>query len=195
MPKGIPKSGFNSSRFKKGVHPWNYGKKTPGVGGQKKGCKTWSKGLTIKDDRIKNFILAGAKARKGKLAWNSGKKGLQQGTWKNKHLPDEMKKQISKTLTGKYIGENACNWKGGKSTELYGTEWNIRLKRIIRDRDHNTCQLCGKYKSELSEELTVHHIDYDKKNNTVDNLISLCRKCHMRTNGRRDYWYNFFRNI
>ena len=36
--------------------------------------------------------------------------------------------------------------------------------------------------------LVVHHIDYNKKNCNIDNLITLCSKCHGRTNFNRDHW-------
>jgi 5-methylcytosine-specific restriction endonuclease McrA len=34
----------------------------------------------------------------------------------------------------------------------------------------------------------IHHIDYDKKNIKIENLISLCQSCHMKTNYNRKYW-------
>jgi hypothetical protein len=36
--------------------------------------------------------------------------------------------------------------------------------------------------------LPIHHIDYNKKNNKSDNLISLCFQDHSRTNYNRPYW-------
>ena len=39
-----------------------------------------------------------------------------------------------------------------------------------------------------------NHIDYNKLNCNPNNLISLCRKCHMKTNSNRDYWINYFKN-
>ena len=46
----------------------------------------------------------------------------------------------------------------------------------------------------IKRKLDVHHIDYDKKNNDPKNLISLCRKCHMKTNKNRKYWTKYFQN-
>jgi len=37
-----------------------------------------------------------------------------------------------------------------------------------------------------------HHIDFNKKNNNPNNLISLCRSCHGQTNFNRDNWINYF---
>jgi len=88
--------------------------------------------------------------------------------------------------------ENHPRWLGGKSFEPYPIIFNNKLKKIIRKRDNNICQLCGLKK--LNYKLSVHHIDYDKKNCLVDNLISLCRKCHSKVNADRIFWSTFFKN-
>lgn len=50
-----------------------------------------------------------------------------------------------------------------------------RIKAL--ERDLHSCKDCGSKKN-----LTVHHIDktgqYKNPNNNMDNLITLCRKCH-----------------
>ena len=42
------------------------------------------------------------------------------------------------------------------------------------------CELCGSMKS-----IDVHHKDHDYKNNTPENIMVLCRSCHMKIH--RDY--------
>jgi len=37
------------------------------------------------------------------------------------------------------------------------------------------------------------HIDYNKKNCISENLITLCTKCHAKTNQKRDYWIVYFK--
>ena len=37
-----------------------------------------------------------------------------------------------------------------------------------------------------------NHIDYDKKNCNSDNLITLCRSCHRKTNFNRENWIKYF---
>lgn len=62
--------------------------------------------------------------------------------------------------------------------ERFGTE-----RFIILERDNYKCRSCGS-----KENLEVHHIDGNgskikersKKNNLLENLIILCRKCHRR---------------
>jgi 5-methylcytosine-specific restriction endonuclease McrA len=84
------------------------------------------------------------------------------------------------------LGEKNPLWRGGRSFKPYTTDWTETLKRSIRERDHYTCQLCGEIQSK--EALSIHHIDYDKQNCNPNNLISLCRTCHLKTNHNREYW-------
>ena len=89
-------------------------------------------------------------------------------------------------------GENNGNYKNGKSKEPYSLAFTEKLKRQIRERDDYTCQLCGKIQEDNNKALDVHHIDYNKKNCSEDNLISLCIFCHGKTNGNRKYWSDYF---
>ncbi|MCK9370949.1 NUMOD3 domain-containing DNA-binding protein [Candidatus Dojkabacteria bacterium] len=109
--------------------------------------------------------------------------------WLGKHLSDEHKKKLS-VKSSQRVGEKASNWKGGKSFEPYSVDWNNTLKRSIRERDKYICQLCTLPQGD--EALSVHHIDYNKLNCNPTNLITLCRSCHTKTNGKRDYWTNYF---
>jgi 5-methylcytosine-specific restriction endonuclease McrA len=54
-------------------------------------------------------------------------------------------------------------------------------------RHKASCQVCGKEPA-----IYCHHIDYDKQNCNLNNLITLCSKCHSRTNHDREYWIDFF---
>ena len=75
----------------------------------------------------------------------------------------------------------------GENSE-YGKEFTNQLKEQVRFRDKYKCKLCGCSQLENGKKLDVHHIDYDKKNNNPINLISLCVKCHRKTNWNREYW-------
>jgi 5-methylcytosine-specific restriction endonuclease McrA len=86
------------------------------------------------------------------------------------------------------------NWRGGISKLPYGFEFNKKLKQQIKERDNFTCQLC---KDEILHNtqkkfLTIHHIDYDKKNNVSNNLIALCNFCNLSVNKDRTDWTKFF---
>jgi hypothetical protein len=108
-------------------------------------------------------------------------------------LTEEHKKKIG--LSNK--GEKSGNWLGGKSFELYGSDWTEDLKESIRKRDKYICQMegCGKRQNELNsfhKKHDVHHIDYDKQNLNPENLITLCKICHRKTNFNRGKWIKYF---
>jgi hypothetical protein len=96
---------------------------------------------------------------------------------------------------GKMSGEQNPNWAGGKSFEEYGIGFDNHLKEQVRCRDKYKCQVCGCSQLENYRQLDVHHKDYNKKNNIISNLISLCHKCHLKTNYNRPYWTQYFNNI
>lgn len=92
----------------------------------------------------------------------------------------------------KISGENSYLWKGGIGHLPYPFEFNKELKESIRERDNNTCQLCGKTKEENGKNLAVHHIDYVKENLDTNNLLTLCNSCNPKVNVRREFWTEFF---
>lgn len=91
-------------------------------------------------------------------------------------------------------GELSPTWQGGVSFEPYGLEFNKELKKYIKQRDMNTCQTPNCMNI---ERLHIHHIDYNKKNNNVDNLITLCINCHTKTNGKnnREFYTNYYSEV
>jgi hypothetical protein len=111
--------------------------------------------------------------------------------WKENKEYRELMIKIGKQRTG----ELSSNWRGGKSFEPYCPNFNEQIKAKIRTRDNFICQLCGIPELECYENLHIHHIDYNKKNSNENNLISLCRKCHVRTNFRREYWIKTFNQM
>jgi len=111
---------------------------------------------------------------RGRTPWNKGKKtGL-----------------VPKTAFKP--GDKHSQWQGGISFEPYGIEFNSKLKKQIRKRDNYSCQECGYTEKKLGYILSIHHIDYDKKNCEENNLISLCNNCHSQTNFNRNDWTNYF---
>ena len=135
-----------------------------------------------------------------------------------KSIPDRVRKQISETLKGEYIGKlnpfygkkhsdstkikwletnrqfgkKNHRWLGGKSVEPYCDVWRDKeYKRDIRNRDGNMC--LNPYCSAINScNLVIHHIDYDKKNCRPDNLITICNSCNSSANKDRCWhmaWY------
>jgi len=158
----------------------------------KKGKITWIKGKHHTEE-TKNKI---SQSLMGNIAWNKGIKGEKSHSY-GKIFSEERKKRISQNKKGKYIGEKNWNWKGGISDYPYPEDWTETLRKSIRERDNYTCQLCGIHQDELegwNKQLDCHHIDYNKNNLNPDNLISLCRQCHQKTNFNREYWIEYFNN-
>lgn len=94
--------------------------------------------------------------------------------------------------------KNNPNWKGGIGRLPYNHNF-YKLRPVIWKRDNYTCQKCGikieTYLAEFKALLTVHHIDYNKLNDVLTNLITLCRNCNSEVNGNRDFWYAYFTYI
>ncbi len=90
-------------------------------------------------------------------------------------------------------GPNNHNWRGGRSREPYSPEFSQSLRKKILDRDDHLCQMPDCYLPENGKKHDVHHIDYDKKNCTLVNLITLCRSHNIKVNhGDRERWTEYF---
>lgn len=87
--------------------------------------------------------------------------------------------------------EHPC-WQGG-TIKYRGPNW-LEQRRKARKRDQYRCRYCGITQKNLGRALDVHHIrpfrdfgyipgknDHYIQANHLDNLISLCRSCHKRT--------------
>jgi hypothetical protein len=102
-----------------------------------------------------------SKSMKGKSAWNKGLRGFNCG---NKN--------------GWYgRGREHPLYKDGLGHQNYSLEFN-RNREIARNRDGYKCASCGIPQEEFIRRLNVHHIDENKHNNNLNNLTTLCYKCH-----------------
>ena len=171
-----------------------------------------SKGQFVKNHEVlKKWRDGWRKAFKGKhhspktefKVGNHPKTELKNGhkLWVGKKHKQESKDKMSVSQLKRFEDpRNHPNYMGGKSFEPYGIEFNNRLKENIRKRDCYRCQQCFRHQDELyyksgkKYSLIVHHIDYNKQNNSPENLISLCHSCHLQTNYERKDWTNYFNN-
>lgn len=64
-------------------------------------------------------------------------------------------------------------WKGNEIKQKSG-----RSRALRRFPKIGSCLGCGRKKAER------HHVDGDTRNNDPSNIIALCRRCHMRADGR-----------
>ena len=88
-------------------------------------------------------------------------------------------------------GPGHHNWQGGKSFEVYCSEWKDKeYKKEIRERDGQIC--INPYCSKTDKRLSIHHIDYNKKNCRPSNLVTVCGSCNSKANYDREWhmaWY------
>jgi hypothetical protein len=139
---------------------------------KKNGFIPWNKGLTTDTDvRVKK----NEKNRRKVRTYKTGPQG-----W---HHTDEFKRRQSLNHGGTGVPyEN----------NEYGADFDTSLKEQVRFRDKYKCRICGCSQLENGRQLDVHHIDYDKTYNKIDNLISLCHGCHTKTNVNREHWILYF---
>ena len=167
------------------------------VGETMLGRTSWNKGLTKEDNDSVMAISfkktghtcpdvtkeAVSKAHKGVTPWN---KGVQ--------CSEETRRKISES-NKRNTGKDASNWKGGISFEPYCPLFNNNLKERVREYFNRHCYLCNMREDDNGSKLCVHHANYDKMvccNDVKPLFVPLCRSCHTRTNGNREFWEEYF---
>ncbi len=80
--------------------------------------------------------------------------------------------------------EQQKEWVNGTS---YEGQFTYTLRSQVWERDFNRCQDCHRkvYAGERSG--VVHHVDFDKGHNELENLVLLCRSCHIGRHSRGDH--------
>ncbi len=178
--------------------------------GWTKGKAAWNKGLTKENDsRVKKTSVSlkcRPSSRKGKnyeeiygiekakeISLRIGKSNsialLGNTSW-SKGLTKETDSRILARPNQK--GEKSPGWRGGISKEPYPFEFDKELRELVKQRDNYTCQLCNTPECECLLPLGCHHINYNKRDCSPRNLITLCRKCNSKVNGNRKYWEEYF---
>ena len=90
------------------------------------------------------------------------------------------------------MGENNPAFNNWSSLLPYGKEFNKKLKQFIKDLFFSKCFECGYSEEQLEYKLAIHHIDFDKYNNKIKNLIPLCKSCHTKTLFNREQWIKYY---
>jgi len=155
----------------KGKPAWNKGKHLVTRGSFKKGHIPWNKGLSF-----------GGMSGKTQTNYQKNKVSNFMYDWWDKH-PEQREKNRSwmyEVITDKT--PNICI-----SPEEERKFQSVR-RRILK-HDEYICQLCG------GRGNTVHHIDYNRTNNVLLNLITLCGRCNTKVNKNRDFWKNYFSDM
>lgn len=103
-------------------------------------------------------------------------------------------KQISATARGIKVKD----WRKFKFSRYDNKVKDKEMIKIFKEqilkRDKNRCIVC-KTKNNNDKSMISHHIDYNLKNNIMQNGATLCSKCHGATTWNRKYWIEFLRNI
>jgi len=82
-----------------------------------------------------------------------------------------MRKDLREMHKKIMTGEGNPRWNNGVSE--YPNHILLKKRRIeVLKKSKGKCEICGKPAN------LVHHIDGDKSNHSIDNLIALCRNCH-----------------
>ena len=137
--------------------------------------------------------------KKGCVSLRKGKPS----TMKGKHHREETKQKIRIAHIGKMSplrgrclsevvkhkmseaqrGSKGSGWRGGISQtylkKLSDRSWD-KIRKKVYERDKWTCQICGKHCQ--AKDIQCHHITPYRisHNDDMENLITLCRSCHMR---------------
>lgn len=121
------------------------------------------KGHTIQNTGRTRFVKGRKYTEEEKVAQSIRMRKM----WKEKKAEILKKRQQG--------GANHWNWQGGKTKVKYPEKWTKELKRRIMERDKFKC-----YKCKSNRDLVVHHKDGTKENCNDDNLITMCRGCHVK---------------
>ena len=78
-------------------------------------------------------------------------------------------------------GEFINTWRDGACTEKYPIEFDKNLKDFVKIT-HDKCFICDNKK-----DLVIHHIDHDKSNISLTNLMTLCRSCHGKIHSIKEF--------
>lgn len=98
---------------------------------------------------------------------------------------DETKLKISRSRTGKAVGVDNPNWKGGTTT-LYEKIRSSRdyalWRKAVYERDGFACVLCGDDKGgNLEADHILPFAHYKELRFEVGNGRTLCKPCHQKT--------------
>lgn len=120
------------------------------------------------------------KGHKGTIAWAEWQRG----------------QRCLKCFHKGMLGQGNPNWVDGRSGKDYCPIWKDKeYKESIKERDAYICQNPYCYGVIYNRALSIHHIDYDKKNCKPNNLITLCLGCNTRANKDKEWHQEWYQNI
>lgn len=105
------------------------------------------------------------------------KSGLCRLCWNKRKKIEGITEDHRRKIAIAKLGERNPNWKGNNVSVTGG---NQRARSLFRNI--GTCEKCGCSTSER------HHKDGNSRNNDPSNILVVCRRCHMKDDGRMDKW-------
>lgn len=90
--------------------------------------------------------------------------------------------RVNSSRNGIFFCNKICKDEGQKyikeiQPDHYGTADPANTyRKLAFDNQPHHCQMCGYDTNKAA--LVVHHIDHNRTNNSLDNLIILCANCH-----------------
>lgn len=93
----------------------------------------------------------------------------------------KMPKDLKGSKSGKFFCSKKCQtlWRNKKFSGPLHQNWQggeYTYYRIMKE--NNVLQICKRCLIKDKRVLIIHHLDCNRKNNKVDNLVWLCRNCH-----------------
>lgn len=110
--------------------------------------------------------------------------------WGRRHSAESIQK-----MSLAHSGARHPCYRDGKSCAPYVSNW-AGIRKLIRHRDDYLCQHPGCYVSENGKKHDCHHIDRDRNNNELANIILLCHRHHVATFfGNPDFWTEYYDSV
>lgn len=156
-------------------------------------------------NRISNGFRLPSQA--GAAPWNKGVSGVVCG--KGRKFSDEHKKRISDGLKRnppnkgwtyerwmnafpKILASALRDAMNDNHSPYNNHSWK-KLRRKVYERDGFICQKCLRA-CNVDSRISCHHIDFDRSNNSMDNLITLCGSCHGKTTQKPEEWVQYYQD-
>lgn len=140
--------------------PWNKGKKFPGIGGRKKGCSSWNKGII--------GIYKTSEETKRKISEKL----------KGRKKSDETRKRSSISARK---GKDCNLWNGGTTLinkKIRASLEYVLWRKSVFERDNYTCQKTGIKGGTLHPHHIKNFAEYPELRFSIDNGITLNKESH-----------------
>ncbi|MCK5606963.1 HNH endonuclease [Candidatus Pacearchaeota archaeon] len=163
----------------------------------KSGKRKSKKGIPIHSDEYKDRLRRELKENNyfqtpEQLKSRSEKLKGRKITWGNK-----IKDTLQKQWPIERREQRSLDYGGDGTFKRHSyTQTFRRLRKKVFERDHYQCQICGGYLPDrFTQRRHCHHINYDHRDDRLENLVTACARCHNVTLIDREKWKEYFNNL